>query len=341
MTDPERLHELLEKHLDQVADDAELAELDRMLSSDPAAADALARLADFETALSSSTPLSMDFKIERSGPKWPAAKKRKWAWVAAAGILLALGLTGAWFAWQRSDSTKMAENPPAAEEEAGRLVIDAKGDSQVPLRQRVEAPADKPALVALPDGARTELSPASVAIFHGKVGDVRELVELIEGTGSFRVQKGKGEFRVQTIVGNVTALGTEFKVGLQLPERAKDDRKKTMPVWLLEVDVSEGSVQVETWREKAVLVAPARQVFRTERPPDLRGVILGDRRSKRGGFGEIDIDITAANGPPQIRTLRVSWTTRMDRDFKNLVGKPASVWLDAGSLDMAAWIVGD
>ncbi|MFN4261619.1 MAG: FecR domain-containing protein [Gemmataceae bacterium] len=310
-----------------------------MLANDPTAADALVRLAEFDAALANrslrpSREAGLSTRVS-------IARKRRWLWVAAATILLAVAASATWFARFRPELSLPGEPSIVAEQDSGRRVIDPKGDAQVPLRQRVEAPQDRSALLTLPGGARTELSPASVAIFHGKVGDILEVVELIEGEGAFRVQKGKGAFRVQTVAGNVTALGTEFKVGLLLPERAKDDRKKTMPVWLLEVDVTEGTVEVESWKEKTTLTAPARQVFKTERPPDLRGTILSQHRLKRGAPIEIEIEVVSAHGPPQVRTLRTSRNTRTNRDFRDLVARPASVWLEAGSFDTVAWIVGD
>jgi ferric-dicitrate binding protein FerR (iron transport regulator) len=86
---------------------------------------------------------------------------------------------------------------------------------------------------------------------RGKVGDVREVVELTQGRGTFHVAHGAGQFRVETSLGTVTALGTEFTVELR-----SGKGKRT-----LRVAVTAGTVEVFNNGKRRVLSAGQRRAF--------------------------------------------------------------------------------
>lgn len=124
---------------------------------------------------------------------------------------------------------------------------------------RVEVAGAAPALFRLSDGSEAELAPASAAVFHGRKGDARQVVELSQGTGRFKVAKAPDAFRVDTSVGTVSVLGTEFSVELRR-------QKKGPPA--LAVSVSSGRVRVEAAGQKRELGPGESRVFGVEPPPE-------------------------------------------------------------------------
>ena len=101
---------------------------------------------------------------------------------------------------------------------------------------------DGPALIQLADGSKVELEPASRAVLHGVTEQARQVVELVEGRGAFRVTDGGGQFKVKTSIGQVNVLGTEFTVKLLSPEKGEDKTKKAARMTVM---VRSGVVRVD------------------------------------------------------------------------------------------------
>ncbi len=101
---------------------------------------------------------------------------------------------------------------------------------------KVEVSAAAPAVFRMSDGSEAKLAPSTSAVFHGRKDSARQVVEISQGAGSFKVAKAPDSFRVDTPSGRVLVLGTEFSVELR-------KQKKGPPA--LAVAVSTGRVRVE------------------------------------------------------------------------------------------------
>ena len=124
---------------------------------------------------------------------------------------------------------------------------------------KVHVTGAAPALFRMSDGSETELAPASAAVFHGRKGDARQVVELSQGSGKFKVAKAPESFRVDTSVGSIAVLGTEFTVELRR-------QKKGPPA--LAVSVASGRVRVDAAGQKKELGPGESRVFGVETPPE-------------------------------------------------------------------------
>jgi hypothetical protein len=109
------------------------------------------------------------------------------------------------------------------------------------------------------DGSEAELAPASSANFRGRVGDARQVVELNQGAGKFKVAKAPDSFRIDTPSGRVSVLGTEFTVEL---------RKQKKGPAALAVSVASGRVRVEAGGQTRELGPGESRVFGVEPPPE-------------------------------------------------------------------------
>ena len=103
-----------------------------------------------------------------------------------------------------------------------------------------------PQTLKLTDGSEVTLAEGA-QIRVGKSG--KRGFEHVAGQIDVSVNKGKGEFVVTTPYGNVTALGTQFKMDL-VDDVAANTKEH---VQLLAVEVSEGSVQVSNPKGSSVL----------------------------------------------------------------------------------------
>jgi len=186
---------------------------------------------------------------------------------------------------------------------------------------RVEVAGTAPAMFRMSDGSEAELAPASAAVFHGRKGDARQVVELSQGTGRFKVAKAPESFRVDTSVGTVSVLGTEFSVELRR-------QKKGPPA--LAVSVASGRVRVEAAGQKRELGPGESRVFGVEPPPEKkepRPVFNGTVRGRVVGKGDAHILLAVdavvssrkessadvAEGLPG-RTLKITLSKRKDLD---------------------------
>jgi ferric-dicitrate binding protein FerR (iron transport regulator) len=155
---------------------------------------------------------------------------------------------------------------------AGDVRVDGVSLKQVPEEKWFDVASEGPAVLRLADGSQAEIAAGSKAIIHAPDDGVRQAVGLDRGGGNFKVLPGPRQFRVETALGSVTVLGTEFSV--KLDTKAKLDRKRSgnekpsrgsekpgRGRATLTVAVVEGSVKVECQGKSHVLTAPEQRVF--------------------------------------------------------------------------------
>jgi ferric-dicitrate binding protein FerR (iron transport regulator) len=321
----DRVHELIHKHLDQIATEAELAELSRLLIADAEAAQAFARasrtdalLADHHREEGDISQATLGFEKQSARQRW----RRRARWLAplavAAAVLLAVGF--GWLFWPA---------PAPVELLAGRVLVNGVEAKRVPAAARLQTVGEEAAVIRLLDGSRVELAPAASAVLRGSVGEARQVVELLEGDGTFRVAKAAGAFRVETTAGSITAVGTEFAVAFEPFERPKDPKRPSKPTSRLAVSVTEGIVEVRSAGKLEQLTAGQNRGYSVERPHDLTGRIAV--------VGKDSKVVTIETGGQQA-VYRITPRTRGLRDQRLAVGQSVTVWLEPGSKDAIAWI---
>jgi len=146
---------------------------------------------------------------------------------------------------------------------AGRVTVGGVETTNVPNGSRVTVAAEAEATIRLADGSEVVLRPAAIAVLRGPVGNVREMVELERGAGTFKVTTGPEQFNVATPVGSVMVTGTEFSVELRPVEKGGENMERKTAV-LLAVAVLAGSVQVEYDSKTWTLSAGESRVFGAE-----------------------------------------------------------------------------
>jgi hypothetical protein len=104
-----------------------------------------------------------------------------------------------------------------------------------------------PKKIKLVDGSEVKLSQGARIQIHENTG--KRGFEHIAGRIEVSVTKGKGQFVVATPYGNVTALGTEFKMDL-LDGVTRNTKEH---IELLAVKVTEGSVEISNDKGSSIL----------------------------------------------------------------------------------------
>jgi hypothetical protein len=206
----------------------------------------------------------------------------RWGTAAAAGAALAVGLY--LYSGRAGDGVE-------SEVVSGRVLVEGARAERIAPGTRVAVPEGAAAVIRLSDGSIAEFEPASEAVLRGRSGGVRQVVELVEGGGRFRVKHGGGQFRVETQLGSVTALGTEFTVGLQPLESPGVGRRPQRVFSALVVEVASGAVQVDFAGTAHRLGAGESRVF-TDESRTVAGVVTAvdpvagaislTRRDRRG-----------------------------------------------------------
>ncbi len=191
-------------------------------------------------------------------PSSGARRRSPWRLAAVAAAVLAAA-TGAWLGSRESTDHQVL---------AGRVLVDGQEVSRIPEGAALEVAGNGPATIRLADGSRAELSPASRAVLCGGVGELRQVVKLDRGKGDFNVEKGAKKFRVDTPVGKVTVLGTEFSVELRPAVSKGEGKMKGKMALALVVAVAAGSVRVDFDGKEHVLSVGQQRVFGREREGD-------------------------------------------------------------------------
>jgi hypothetical protein len=175
---------------------------------------------------------------------------------------------------------------------SGRISVDGVESDAIRPGARLSVTGSVAAVIELPDTSRTELEPASEVVIHGRRGNARQMIELVKGGAKFQVEEGRGRFCVDTPVGLITVLGTEFTVKL----RPREDALKRAPemkarlAQVLAVAVISGSVEVDVGGEKYVLVGGESRAFAADDRAEGEGEREREgehkRKPRREGEGE-------------------------------------------------------
>lgn len=273
----DRLNELIEKYFEATASPAECAELTERLQDDPAAAEVFARRSRLEAGLRVhfqeeqrlATAATVMRQIEREieGARRPRRSRiAGWRWgIVAACLLVVTGAT--WWFWPGTQPRPevVQSSPGAIKVVSGSVQIDGRDAKAARQGDLMQVVSDIPAILSMVDGSQAEMDPASLVIMQDDIPGVRQVVQLLEGAGTFKVQPGDGEFQVETEVGRVIVVGTEFRV--KLLTRA-DEKERSFPGTRftgMAVVVISGIVQVDVAGKSHILTAGQDRLFRPER----------------------------------------------------------------------------
>lgn len=239
-----------------------------------------------------------------------------WTAVVAALVMIAMG---AWLIWQSASGPNIGR-PVVAEGPhkviSGEVVTDGARSMGLHDGRSIRVGDSSPAVIQLADGSVAELRSQARAVLHGRRDNIRQVVQLLEGSANFRVTKGMGQFRVDTEVGSVTALGTEFTVEL-VPDDPRPGARPNRRYDALHVSVSSGIVEVEYGRHKFLLASGEEDIFRDDREP--RPPRQATRRFASIDFSRGQLNTTTGNEQPQpsMHPLAEESAIRID-------GKPAT-----------------
>lgn len=172
-------------------------------------------------------------------------------WLAAASVLLVLGLTTFWYLQPRAASGLQIVS--------GQARIEGSAVQEIQLDMPFESTGAAPLVIRLGDGSEAEFRPSSQVVIHGQREGARQVIALTHGGGNFKVAHGGGQFRVDTPVGKVIALGTEFSAYLRAPAKGKKPADKQGRLFLA-VNVKNGTVRVENDATSKTLTAGQRLV---------------------------------------------------------------------------------
>ena len=276
------LSELIQKHLDSTISADEFRELQRRITADPLAADAFIKACRMDAMLTEQFVESK--RMEESavvaqraidqlshGDDYIPMPPRHTRWplgaiALAAAILIATGV-GVWIALQPDKPIPLPyQFGPTHQLVSGRALIDGEEGKPIKNGSRIDV-LDEAATIALADGSRLELSRASSAIVRGGVGDLRQVIALLSGGGKFQVAKGDNRFQIETPIGPVIVLGTEFELQLQRHDEELwkgEEDMRIREIMTLSVIVLGGSVQVEVGGEQVILGAGENRIFADE-----------------------------------------------------------------------------
>lgn len=193
-------------------------------------------------------------------------------WLIAASVLLVFGLGIAFFGFPGRPPSA-----PVSEVTAGQVFIGGVAATRIPEGASFEVTGNTPAVIRLSDGSVAEVAPSSKVEIQGRRGQIRQVLKLTQGSGKFQVNHGDGQFRVETPVGAVVALGTEFSVRLRLPAIVA----KTKGAMLMAVTVEEGTVQVDTRDKSYKLTTGDRRLFGDD--GEQNNIDDGDQNNKDDG----------------------------------------------------------
>lgn len=352
MNHDSRADELIQKYLDGVLSAVEVNELQELLVSDTTAADAFvvaaredeqyrshfrqqrhtARMkAILDNVMSAQEGRRNHQRSHESNAANPRRLRLKpWHWSVAASLLLAVGVVSylTIFGYDRS--------PPDLPHEviAGSVRVNGVATTRIANEATIEVVGRVAAVIQLADGSRAELASDSSATIRGQVGDVRQVVALYRGSGRFVVEKGDSQFRVETPVGGVTALGTEFTVQL-LSNDTNSETGGADGKAALVVGVIAGHVEVDYADETFPLALGDDRIFASalvppSTPPDLVGNVVAVADDLRS----IHIEIKKTRENPHRHTAihigddtELSWVNVPVNHRVPGLGYRASVWL--------------
>jgi len=274
----DQTEDLIQRHLEQVATAADLAELNRLVCERSEVADALWEAARVDALLtlhlqgvvSAGTSAKV---LKPSGVRW---RRLVWTGAAAAAAML-LVAAALWWSLRGPTGQVARDSGPGAHDRvpnynvAGHPVVAGAVEVEGTPATRVldDAPlrvvGDGPAVIELAGGTQVELAVSTAAVIRPPDNRTGQVLELLEGGGRFRVpHQANRPFRVETCNGSVTTLGTDFEVNLWSTEGKGDQDMSFRSLFVLAVAVVTGMVDVEVPGQKLVLSAGSQKVFGAE-----------------------------------------------------------------------------
>jgi ferric-dicitrate binding protein FerR (iron transport regulator) len=198
----QHLDELLEGYLLDELSEQQCADLAQALRADT---DARRRLVDLAV---------LDAHLHRLHSMRPGTAQRpsffSTRWLAiAAGLLLLIGGAVA--------ALLVARRPAETQALVGTVLVDGQSRDRIPDGAAITVSGSTPATLRLPDGSQATLDPATQLTVRGRVGDVRQVIQLASGGGQFSGTHSPGQFRIDTSLGSITVIGTRFTAHFRPP----------------------------------------------------------------------------------------------------------------------------
>jgi ferric-dicitrate binding protein FerR (iron transport regulator) len=274
--DESRFENLLARFQHGEATSAEVAELDRLLRESAERRAVLVERSLLEVHLKKvyanegfASVVTPSAKAAAS----PGRFRRSGLWAVAAGVVLAVGVGLFW----------MLTGPAQARHEvvSGQVAIDGVPTARIPEGVAFSVTGKQPAVIRLADGSVAQVAAASKAEIAGQRGQVRQVIKLMQGSGTFQVAHGGGQFRVETPVGAVVALGTAFSVKLRPPPKGAMPKTGAQQTMLMAVAVTDGAVQVDTKKKSYKLAVGDRRSFNDD--GEQNNVEEGDQNNNDDG----------------------------------------------------------
>lgn len=222
---------------------------------------------------------------------------RSWPAMAAAAAAVVLAAVAMWH-WRPAP-------PRAAPHQVLAGAVQVNGQIVQRLADGTEllVVGNELAKVKLSDGSLLEFDPGSVATIQGPQAHFRQVIALASGAGRFRVERGVHQFRVTTLLGVVTVLGTEFSVALRPADEFEamhnnetnnqEMKLQTKSIVALAVAVTFGQVQVDIGGKTYTLSA-GQTAYAKE----------GDKQGERKVWREMTGELTKLDGQSITVTVR-------------------------------------
>lgn len=216
----EQFDALLDAYLLGDLSPEEAAQWQGSLQTDPAARSRFVRNIFIETGLHSLARREPASVAPRQQPTATAGARRQMTpdsivrlrrWTVAAVVLVAIGAIAV-FHFARQESTTFARVA------SGTVLVDGQSRDRLADGATLSITGPAPAVIHLSDGSRATLEPATQLTIRGRKDSTRQVLQLTAGGGQFQVPYGGGQFRIDTPVGSVTVLGTEFTAVLRSPQ---------------------------------------------------------------------------------------------------------------------------
>jgi ferric-dicitrate binding protein FerR (iron transport regulator) len=215
----EQLDELLDAYLLGDLSQEQMAQLQEVLRTDPAARSHFVRSIFVETGLhhlarsETASPSPRQQRPPEAGARRhmsPGGIARLRRLALAAAVLIAIGAIAVYHLTRQATRT-------FARVASGNVLVDGQPGDRLADGCTLSVTGPAPAVIHLADGSRTTLDPGTQLTLRGRVDSARQVLQLTAGGGQFQVPYGGGLFRIDTPVGSVTVLGTEFTAVLRSP----------------------------------------------------------------------------------------------------------------------------
>jgi ferric-dicitrate binding protein FerR (iron transport regulator) len=265
----EHIHELIQKYLDALASEAELAELEQLLATDPEVAHEFAEMARLHANLQDyfrkqykmdqvaallnapepsqsapvgksngesgksnepSSPLRSTFTPRYTGPV--KSRRGEFARHFDAVVRQWKPFAVAVLILVMGVAFWSARNSGGEQPRliSGRVAVAGRNVTQLADNAQFEVMGHEAAVIELPGGARIELVAATRATIRREANQF--VVKLASGGGDFRVQPDQPSLRVETVLGVVTTVVTtnEGQFSLDLVTTLPKQVSSTMPI---------------------------------------------------------------------------------------------------------------